>query len=243
MISSLTHQVRSLCIRTVLAATFIVALFCGQIAYSALSTERTTSTGSVAINNGDTSPPADGILAITSGDGETILTWFGFTDSSGISSYTLVFSTDAFPSSCSDGTLLCTGNCTTYTHTDLENSRTYYYLLCVVDASGNSAATLYDVVPGPPAVRIVHEGAPAEVTYMSIQAAYDASQLQDGDVIQVRWVDFVEDLQFDRPVVVAVEGGYDDESLPTPYTTYLYGSLTISGGTVTVQGLEIWPGP
>ena len=99
----------------------------------------------------DTTPPSDGTLTATSGDGQVSLSWSGFADAtSGIGGYKLVFSTTSVSTSCSDGTEIYSGSNTSYTHTGLTNGTTYYYMTCAVDVAGNvSAGISNSTIPQP----------------------------------------------------------------------------------------------
>ena len=88
----------------------------------------------------DTASPADGVLTTTPGDGQVLLSWSGYSDAgSGITGYTLVYSTGTASVSCASGTQIYTGVATSYTHVDLINGSTYFYRLCATDAVGNSS--------------------------------------------------------------------------------------------------------
>ena len=86
----------------------------------------------------DTTASTDGTLSATAGDGQISLIWFGFSDAtSGIGSYKLVYSTTSTPASCDSGAEIYSGTDTSYTHTNLTNAITYYYLVCALDNAGN----------------------------------------------------------------------------------------------------------
>jgi len=74
-------------------------------------------------------------------------------------------------------------------------------------------------------------------TYTSLQTAYnDASTL---DTIQGRDVTITEDIDFNRPVTVTIQGGYNcDHSSVTGRTT-INGNMTISDGTVTMENVQV----
>ena len=75
-------------------------------------------------------------------------------------------------------------------------------------------------------------------TYTSIQTAYetvgDGSSIQ----IQVQATAFSEDLHMDKDIIVQLKGGYKCDST-NPMLTSLYGTLTISGGSVAVENLIV----
>lgn len=61
----------------------------------------------------------------------------------------------------------------------------------------------------------------------------------NGNTIQVRDMDFTENLLFDKPISVTVKGGYGSNYLANSGTTKVHGKLTISRGTVTIEKLTI----
>ncbi|MBW1691387.1 MAG: DUF1566 domain-containing protein, partial [Deltaproteobacteria bacterium] len=105
-------------------------------------------TSSTTLSYDATAPT--GTLTATPGDGQVALSWSDFTDAtSGISGYTLVYSTTDYPATCSHGTELYTGTETSYTHTSLTNETTYYYRVCATDHAGNtSTGATADATPG-----------------------------------------------------------------------------------------------
>jgi hypothetical protein len=98
----------------------------------------------------DGTAPVNGTLSAAASPGLIALTWSGFSDVvSGISGYTLVFSTTKMPSSCSTGTVLFTGPDTGFNHVAVLTGRTYYYRLCATDLAGNvsNGVTMSIVAP------------------------------------------------------------------------------------------------
>lgn len=92
----------------------------------------------------DTTPPANGTLTVTAGDGHFSLSWSGFSDAtSGIGGYKLVYSTNGIPDSCSSGTQVYSGIDTSYIHSGLTNGATYYYRVCAVDNAGNVSVGVF----------------------------------------------------------------------------------------------------
>ncbi|MCD6359901.1 MAG: DUF1566 domain-containing protein, partial [Armatimonadetes bacterium] len=127
-----------------------------------------SSSGSSAIVI-DTTAPTDGTLEATAGDEEISLAWWGFSDTmSGISSYTLVYSTSGYPSSCSAGTQIHSGTGTSYNHAALINGTTYYYRVCATDNAGNTSSgsttsEMPGIAPSPP-TNVSTTAGDAEVT-------------------------------------------------------------------------------
>jgi hypothetical protein len=88
----------------------------------------------------DTTPPTNGTVTATPGNGQVTLSWSGFTDAgSGISGYKIVYAEDSIPASCSTGTAIHT-NGTTYVDTGLDNWMSYGYRVCAIDNAGNMSA-------------------------------------------------------------------------------------------------------
>lgn len=90
----------------------------------------------------DGTPPTDGTLSTTIGDGYVILSWSGFSDSSSglapIVTYRAVSLTSGYPNNqCTNGDIVYQGNGTAWTHTSLTNGTTYYYRACAYDNAGN----------------------------------------------------------------------------------------------------------
>ncbi|MDD5760258.1 MAG: prenyltransferase/squalene oxidase repeat-containing protein [Desulfobulbaceae bacterium] len=110
----------------------------------------------------------------------------------------------------------------------------FYYQ--VSDNSGLSATTpsQISVEPLPVMVRL-----PAISYFDTLQSAY-AAQPDGGSVtIQTKDVTLNEDLSFDREIAVLLSGGYDDIFTSRTGVTALTGTLTIIGGSVTVDGIII----
>lgn len=88
----------------------------------------------------DAVAPTNGTMAITPIEAQNDLTWSGFADAgSGLSSYKLVYSTTAMPTSCATGTTIYSGSDLSYSHINLTNGTTYYYRVCAIDAAGNTS--------------------------------------------------------------------------------------------------------
>jgi hypothetical protein len=115
---------------------------------------------------------------------------------------------------------------------------TYYYRVCAIDNATNmSSGVATSGTAGQPAVRI--ERTPS-VPYTAIQTAYSAAQ--EADLIQLRETGFLEQLIFNRSIAVTLQGAYDptySSVLPGAYSD-IYGSLTLSDGTVTIGNVIVW---
>jgi hypothetical protein len=102
-----------------------------------------------------------------------------------------------------------------------------YHVRCV--RGGNSGAGLF--------VRLMRSGAAVD-TYSAFHEAYAVAM--DGDVIQSQTVVTPkEDLILSSNIDISLSGGFDSGFASINGFTTLTGSLTISGGTVTVANLII----
>jgi hypothetical protein len=99
-----------------------------------------------------------------------------------------------------------------------------HYVRCVRGGQGGSL------------VRLMHEGSPLNI-YDWIQDAYNAAA--DGDIIQAQAIVSTETLTFASDFSVFLKGGYDSAFAVNTGMTILNGSLTISGGTVTMENFII----
>ncbi|HTZ18225.1 MAG TPA: DUF1566 domain-containing protein [Dissulfurispiraceae bacterium] len=86
-------------------------------------------------------------------------------------------------------------------------------------------------------VRLMNAGTPVN-TYSTLLAAYNDAA-SDGYIIQAQATDLTEALALVDNKTVTLRGGYDSDFLLNLSMTTLYGSLTIQGGTLTVENLMI----
>jgi hypothetical protein len=85
-------------------------------------------------------------------------------------------------------------------------------------------------------VKLVSEGSP-DVPYGTLEDAYAASD--NGDSIRAKAIVFIGNQTFSRDVTVTLKGGHDCGFASNPGFTSIAGSVTIKGGTVTVENLTI----
>jgi hypothetical protein len=71
--------------------------------------------------------------------------------------------------------------------------------------------------------------------FTSIRNAYNGA-LND-DAVQVQALDFTEDLDLGGTISVTLQGGYDCNYSSNPGVTLIHGTLTISGGPVTIENV------
>jgi hypothetical protein len=73
--------------------------------------------------------------------------------------------------------------------------------------------------------------------YPSIQAAYSSAETDESILIQA--MEFIEDLTLASDIHVALRGGYYCEFSENTGMTVINGSLTIKGGTATIENVTI----
>jgi len=73
--------------------------------------------------------------------------------------------------------------------------------------------------------------------YPTLQGAYNA--VADDSVMKLWAIDYSEDLDCNRPVAITLRGGYDENYTAIVGEPLLSGTLTVTDGTVTVDGLSI----
>ena len=104
---------------------------------------------------------------------------------------------------------------------------------CMVTLNADTAITALFNSLQP--VRLVSASVTA---YPSLQTAYNAAA--GGDTILGLTQTLNEDLNFNRDIAITVTGGYDDNYTSPVSVTTINGTLTISGGTVTVANLALF---
>jgi hypothetical protein len=60
-----------------------------------------------------------------------------------------------------------------------------------------------------------------------------------GDIIKAQALTFDEDVHFNLPVEVYIDGGYDSNFLNHPGLTVVHGTMKISSGKITVRRISI----
>ncbi len=100
-------------------------------------------------------PPGNVVnLTATPGNAQVALSWTNPTDAD-FSNVILVFRTDRFPTSPTDGTVIYSASGTSFLHTGLTNGVLYYYTIFAVDVAGNlSSGATASATPVAPTVPI-----------------------------------------------------------------------------------------
>jgi len=75
--------------------------------------------------------------------------------------------------------------------------------------------------------------------YTSIQAAYDDASSSHEDTIESGMYLFTEDLNFDMDKTTTLRGGYDSNFSTVVGNTVISGNITITGGKVTLENIEL----
>jgi len=182
--------------------------------------------------------PSNGNATATPGDRKITLAWSGFSDGlSGISNYKIMYDSSTTPTHCNTGTMIYLSAGTSFVHTPLANGTTCYYRVCAVDNAGNlSVGVPVSATPHGDVILVV-SGVPSG-DFDSIQAACNALH-EDGYVIKARAVNLTGDVIFSQPYLVELKGGYDPAYTSSSSLTTIVGKLTISSGTVTVEGIAL----
>lgn len=186
----------------------------------------------------DQTLPSNGTATATPGDRKITLAWSGFSDGlSGISNYKIMYDSSTTPTHCNTGTMIYLSAGTSFVHTPLANGTTCYYRVCAVDNAGNlSVGVPVSATPHGDVILVV-SGVPSG-DFDSIQAACNALH-EDGYVIKARAVNLTGDVIFSQPYLVELKGGYDPAYTSSSSLTTIVGKLTISSGTVTVEGIAL----
>jgi len=79
----------------------------------------------------------------------------------------------------------------------------------------------------------------AATCYTSIQDAYDDASVSYEDTIESGMYLFTEDLNFDMDKTVTLRGGYDSNFSSVVGNTVVRGNITITGGNVTLENIEL----
>lgn len=89
----------------------------------------------------DSTAPTNGTVTATASSGGASLSWKSFKDTtSGLSSYKVVYTTGAYPSSsCTSGTVAYSGSSTSTTLSGLSSGTKVYVRVCAIDAVGNTS--------------------------------------------------------------------------------------------------------
>ena len=103
--------------------------------------------------------------------------------------------------------------------------------MCIIDNMNATKTSTATVTKLP--VRI--EGTASY--YTTIQLAYNAATIDQ--TVQMHAVTFTEDLVLANPAAVKLEGGYDTNFTANPDFTTVHGTMTVSGGTVTLENLIV----
>ncbi len=103
------------------------------------------------------------------------------------------------------------------------------------DTDGDGVGDESDFCPYSQPVRLASD---SYVYHSSIQNAYENFVLSD-DVIEVHAVELSEALNFHHAKSIVFKGGFDCNYCGNPGATVIHGAMTISSGTVTVEGVVL----
>jgi hypothetical protein len=105
---------------------------------------------------------------------------------------------------------------------------------CLITLDADSSTTaLFDR----DVARQVNIGGTQPLYYATLQGAYDAAA--DNSVMKLWATTYSEDIDCNRPVAVTLRGGYDENYTAIVGEPLLSGTMTVTDGTVTVDGLSI----
>jgi len=125
--------------------------------------------------------------------------------------------------------------------TGLPDTQVHSFTVTAYDTYGDESS-YSNIVTSPPVVAIPNPVLwdSTQDSYLTIQRVYDNIPSGQTDTIMVKAGEQApENLYFDRDVTVRVQGGYDDIFTNIISDTSFYGTLTISGGPVTLSNLII----
>lgn len=74
-------------------------------------------------------------------------------------------------------------------------------------------------------------------SYTNVSNAY--SGISTGEVLQVRGIEFKENLVFNRPIDITLKGGYDAAYLNANGTSIIHGSIAVRDGKVNLQNVRL----
>ncbi len=114
---------------------------------------------------------------------------------------------------------------------------TFNFTAQVMDATSSTAVRNLSIIVGSIPVRYGNPVAPINPATL-IQSAYD--QCVDGYIIQVQTLEFpTNDILFDRPITITLQGGFDEGFTGNPSFTTINGTLTIQDGKVVIENIII----
>lgn len=125
--------------------------------------------------------------------------------------------------------------------TGLPDTQIHSFTVTAYDTNGNESS-YSNIVTSPPVVAIPNPVLwdSTQTSSKTIQYVYDSIPSGTADTIMVKAGEqFPENLYFDRDVTIRLIGGYDHFFTNIVGDTSFYGTLTISGGPVTVSDLVI----
>jgi hypothetical protein len=133
------------------------------------------------------------------------------------------------------------GSALTASINGLSDTQIHRFTITAYDTYGNESS-YSNIVTSPPVVSIPNPVLwdSTQASYMTIQYVYDSIPSGQTDTIMVKAGEQApENLYFDRDVTIRLIGGYDHIFTNIIGDTSFYGTLTITGGPVTVSDLII----
>jgi hypothetical protein len=128
----------------------------------------------------------------------------------------------------------------TYTFTSLSNG-TYYFVVTAINSVGvesysSNQVSRTETANGSCANPLFKIGS-SMYDYQEIQTVYDG--LSNGQTLKIRSANLNGDLDIQQNKSVTLQGGYSCDFSSNPGYSYLYGTLTITDGTVIADRLII----